>query len=231
MLIALWSTKGGVGVTVTTLLTARRLSRRSHGPVLIVDLDGDVPMAAGIGDAPAGLAEWTRLGATARPDTLERLVRPIAPDVDVLPRGTGPVDLHRVPLLLQLLRNREIPVLIDLGRIRADDPGSHLLRRVDRSLLVTRSCYLALRRGSDLLAARRTTGLDRRPDGLIVIVEPGRALSAADVSRSLDVSPVVELPIDASLARMVDAGLLLDRPHRAGAPLDRLLTDVGAAAA
>ena len=70
----------------------------------------------------------------------------------------------------------------------------------DRSLLVTRSCYLALRR-----AAR----CGRTPDGVILVRESGRALDRGDVEGLLSVQVVAEVDSDPAVARAVDAGLLL----------------------
>lgn len=214
MLIALWSAKGGVGVTVTTLLTAGRLRGADDDPVLIVDLDGDVPAAAGVDVPSMGIADWSRLGVDARPDALDRLIQPLGPGLDVLPRGEGPMEAERLPLLAQLLRSRDRPVLVDLGRIDADDPRTRLLDIADRSVLVTRCCYLALRAA---VAAAQPT------DALVAITEAGRALRSDDLQRALGVATVVEIPIDPQLARLVDAGLLLRRGRPGGGGLDRIL--------
>lgn len=218
MLIALWSSKGGVGVTVTSLLTARRLARRGSSSVLLVDLDGDLPAAAGISADGPGVADWTRAGVGVRPDTLARLVRPVAPGLDLLPRGTGPFHEDRLDLLLQLLRERGGPAVLDLGRLRTGDPLLPLLREVDRSVLVVRPCYLAM---------RRATGLGEPVDALVVVDEPGRSLGTDDLARMIGAPLTLELPLDPSLARLVDAGLLLRRPHRRGDDLDRLLPPEG----
>lgn len=214
MLIALWSAKGGVGVTVTTLLTALRLHRADDEPVLIVDLDGDVPAAAGVDVPTVGVADWTRLGAHARPDALDRLIQPLGPGIDLLPRGSGPIHTGQMALLAQLLRSRHRSVIADLGRLAPDDRRAGLLDVADRSVLVTRCCYLAL---------RAAVTADRHTDALIVVTEPGRALRSDDLQRALGVDTAVEIPIDPSLARLVDAGLLLRRCRPNSARLDDIL--------
>lgn len=226
MVTAFWSVTGGSGVTVTTLLTALHLSRRHHESVLIVDLDGEVPAAAGIavdpaGGPAAGIAEWTRLGSDVRPDSLERLVRPLAPGLEVLPRGSGPLRGDRVPLLAQLLERRPGPVVCDLGLLRGTVNRSMLLRAVHRSVLVSRCCYLSL---------RRATAWPDRIDGIVTIVEPGRALAPDDLGRVLDRPVLGRIAHDPAIARLVDAGLLLRRPPRQLERLDGIAAETEAEA-
>lgn len=72
----------------------------------------------------------------------------------------------------------------------------------DVTYLVTRPCYLAL-----MQATRITTPYD----GIVLITEPGRALSDQDVSRALNSTVVTQIDIDPAIARAVDAGLLACR--------------------
>jgi hypothetical protein len=74
-----------------------------------------------------------------------------------------------------------------------------------RNLMVLRNDYLAMRRA--------VQGADT-PDGLIIITEPGRALSASDAERAIGAPVLVEMPIDPSVARCVDAGLVASLPPR-----------------
>lgn len=70
--------------------------------------------------------------------------------------------------------------------------------------LVTRPCYLALRR------AMHTA----RPDGVVLITEPGRALDASDVAEVVGAPIRAEVATDPAVARAVDAGLLASRLPR-----------------
>ena len=82
--------------------------------------------------------------------------------------------------------------------------------------MVVRPCYLAL---------RRSVRAGATPDGIIVISEPGRALSADDVARCLGAPILASLAIDPTVARAVDAGLLLSRlPASLGALASALPT-------
>jgi len=65
-------------------------------------------------------------------------------------------------------------------------------------------CYLAL--------ATLVSLPDLRPDGVILVAEPGRSLSAGDASAVLGVPVVATVPVRSSIARLLDAGLLAGRP-------------------
>ena len=64
-------------------------------------------------------------------------------------------------------------------------------------------------------------------DGLIVLTEPGRALSERDATEVLGIPLAATLPIDPAVARAIDAGILTSRlaRTRALAPLRPLICD------
>jgi hypothetical protein len=70
------------------------------------------------------------------------------------------------------------------------------------SLLVTRGCYLALRR-----AVRQPV----RPAGVVLVEEPGRALGANEVAEVIGAPIVARVPVRPAIARAVDAGVLASR--------------------
>jgi hypothetical protein len=112
--------------------------------------------------------------------------------------------------LLRALLDREAKVIVDAG---CPNPGAgpgidavrSTLMEQCRSLLVTRACYLGLRR-----AAR----WDWRADGALVMVEPGRCLDAQDITDVLGVPVLAEVPVDPAMARATDAGVLVRRVPR-----------------
>jgi hypothetical protein len=53
-----------------------------------------------------------------------------------------------------------------------------------------------------------------RPTGIVLVDEPGRALTSTDVERALGVGVVAEVRLDPAVARAVDAGLLIARLPR-----------------
>jgi len=81
--------------------------------------------------------------------------------------------------------------------------------------LVLRPCYLALRR-----AARLAT----RPNGVVVMREAGRALTARDIQSVVGAPVVGEITVSDGVARSVDAGLLATRlPKQLADELAQLL--------
>jgi hypothetical protein len=224
MLVALWSVKGGVGVTVTSVIVA---AAAATPPPLLVDLAGDLPACLGVdGVAGPGLADWSRTGSDARPDALARLVVSAGPAFDLLPRGRGPIVAARVPLLLQLAAAGRPLVVVDAGRGDLDPAARAAVQAADRSLLVVRSCVLGLAR------ARQVLGEGPRPDGVVVVAEPDRALGVADVVAVLGVACAGVVPHDPAVARAVDAGVLDRRiPKAAGAAARTVLERLGPRAA
>jgi hypothetical protein len=86
------------------------------------------------------------------------------------------------------------------------DAGSghipQLVNNATTSLLVIRPCYLALRKAAHLCV---------KPHGIVLINEPGRSLGKRDVESVVGAPVLVELPLDPTIARCVDAGLLASR--------------------
>lgn len=106
-------------------------------------------------------------------------------------------------------------IVADLGRLHdvsETDDGAE----TTRWLVVRGPCYLSL---------RSALGTRWRPHGVILIVEPKRSLTAADVADVLGVPVVAQVPAEPSVARLIDAGLLVARLHDVPAfrPLARLV--------
>ncbi len=73
------------------------------------------------------------------------------------------------------------------------------------------SAYLVLR--NDYLSLRRALNTGAGIAGLVLVVEPDRALSARDVTDVLAQPLVAELRVDPVIARAADAGLLSTTRH------------------
>jgi len=208
-MLSLWSAKGGSGVTTVAIGVAAQRAAAGN-QVLLVDVSGDLPAALGLAEPSIGLTEW--LSAGAEPAALRRLeVATAAPEVRLLPLGQGSaaVDHDRRTALVAALAADRRTVVVDTGTIGAGgaqaDLRHALIADADRSLLVTRACYLALRR-----LARH----DIAPDGVIVVREHGRALDVDDVERLTGAPVVAQVDLDPAIARLVDAGLLVRRAPR-----------------
>ena len=193
-----WSVKGGVGTTVISAVVA--LQRSESREVRLVDLMGDLPATLGIAEpSNQGIGEW--MSNDAAEETLEHLTIPVTDHLDLLPRGSISTDAHSLERLKQFAKapqSREL--IIDAGTNTSFVEA--LLPHATTSWLVLRPCYLGL---------RRAVSTRLRVDGVILVNEPGRALSKRDVASVLSAPIVAEVEIDPRVARVIDAGLLTTR--------------------
>lgn len=208
MVTLCWAAKGGSGTTVVTAV----LALSSPHPSLLVDLDGELPAVLGLPEPERpGVADW--LVADAPADHLADLMVDVAPTTWLLAHRGAAVGHQstvrhdpRWSELGEWLHEWSAQwgrdVFIDAG---TGTPPAELVEMADRSLLVTRPCYLALRR-----AVRCAI----RPTGVILVEEPGRGLTRRDVEHALGVPVEATLSIDPAVARAVDAGLLTTRVPR-----------------
>lgn len=210
MVTLCWAAKGGSGTTVV----ATALALGSLRPSLLVDLDGEIPAVLGLPepDRP-GVAEW--LASDTSADHLAELLVDIGPRTWLLPWRAGRFDdvperisdsVARWATLGDWLHDWSnqwgCDVTVDVGtRV----PPEQLISRADRSLLVTRPCYLSVRR-----AVRSQT----RPTGVILVDEPGHGLRQRDIEHALGVPVEAVVSLDPSVSRAVDAGLLASRLPR-----------------
>lgn len=217
MLIACWSPKGGSGTTVVTCALALTVAARCapEGPgVVLADLAGDVPAVLGIPAPPGpGLADWLAAGSDVPVDALGRLETEATTGVRLLPwagpsPAAGGLDAgeghRRGEVLATLLAADTRAVVADCGHA-GSGAGLALAAGANLSLLVLRPCYLALRRALEAPI---------RPSGVILVTEPGRAVTRHDVEDVLGVPVRAEVEHDAAVARAVDAGLLATRVPR-----------------
>lgn len=197
MLTVCYSPKGGQGCTTVTaaLALAQRGSR-------LIDTTGDLPAVLGLPEACGPgicdlLADDQPLGVAA----IGRLATPSpTPLVGAGSTPAAGVPAHRWAELAATLAADRGAWFLDAGT----DPAAGSVA-ADRRLLVVRNCYLALRR-----AAAHPV----RPDAVVLVTEPGRALAATDVEAVLTAPVVAEIAIDPAVARTIDAGLLAARLPR-----------------
>lgn len=212
MLIACWSSKGGAGTTVVAATLALLLARRT-GAAVLADLAGDAPAALGLPEPGSpGLAEWLDAGPEVPPDALARLEQEAGPGLALLHRGSGALAPERADVLAALLAADHRPVVVDCGAL-AGDTALTVAAGATRSVLVTRACFLSL---------RRALSAPVRPSEVVLLSEPGRSLSRRDVEDCLGAPVVAEVAVDPLVARAVDAGLLASRlPRSLARELDR----------
>jgi MinD-like ATPase involved in chromosome partitioning or flagellar assembly len=197
-----WSAKGGSGTTVVAAALSLVLARQQ--PTVLVDLAGDSPAALGLPQpAGPGVADWLA-SPTADTAALHRLAVPANDTLQVLPTGTSSpaADGARRAQLAVALAQHPGAVVIDAG---TGSPPAELLAAATTHLLVTRPCYLAL---------RRAVADGVQPTGVVLVGEPGRALHARDIERALSAPVVAQVEFDPAVARAVDAGLLAARLPR-----------------
>ena len=104
------------------------------------------------------------------------------------------------------------------GELGEDDLRGRRAAEADRSVLVTRACYLAL---------RRTVSLPVRPSGVVLVSEAGRALTRSDCERAIGAPVLATVAVDPDIARAVDAGMLRTRvPKGAIKALGRLTEEL-----
>lgn len=146
--------------------------------------------------------------------------RPGAPAIPGIPRNTGSPGPSRIA---GSTGASGIPGTSGGGGRPGGPSGpgataAELVAHARRSLLVIRPCYLALRRAAQA---------PLRPTGVVLIREPGRVLTTADVEQAVGAPVVATLELDPAVARTVDAGLLATRlPRSLGRPLSRAIPDV-----
>lgn len=207
MLVACWSAKGGAGTTVVSATLGLLLARSSASGSLLVDLAGDVPATLARPEPLGpGLTDWLAAGPQVPVDALRRLEVDGAGGARVVPRGQGPLppSRDRAEVLAAVLAADPRPVVVDCG----SDPAHPVVGAVaaaGESLLVTRACYLAL---------RRALASPIRPTGVVLVREPERSLGRPEVEELLRVPVRVEVPFDVAVARAVDAGQLPTRLPR-----------------
>jgi hypothetical protein len=114
-------------------------------------------------------------------------------------RADDRTDSERWAALAALLEDDARFIVVDAG---TGTPPPALHRAAERRWLVTRACYLALR-----AAVAQAT----RPNGIVLVDEPGRSLRRDDVEAALGAPVVAEVLLDPAVARAVDAGLLISR--------------------
>jgi MinD-like ATPase involved in chromosome partitioning or flagellar assembly len=208
VLISLWSVKGGAGTTVVAVSLSLILDRANKSGALIVDLDGDVPAALGLPDpGDPGVSGWLSAGSDVPADALARLEVPVGRGgVSLLPRGNGALTApDRAEALAAILAADPRPVVVDCGTVSSSPVSAAFAAAATHSLLVTRACYLSLRRAATAPV---------RPTGVVLVNEPGRSLSRADVEQVVGAPIRAEVAVDPAVARAVDAGVLASRLPR-----------------
>jgi hypothetical protein len=151
-ILTISATKGGQGVTTIAAALATLTAHTGAG-TLLIDTGGDLAAILGRPEHHGpGLADITI---------------PIGDRLEFIARGTGPILFSRYTygLISGGLGNYDT-VIIDCAHINTEWPAL-----ADQRVHVTRNCYLAVRNAIRI----------PKPTHVVVITEPGRSLSTADI--------------------------------------------------
>ena len=202
-MIVCWSVKGGSGTTVVaSTITLMRAAESQRG-ALLVDLAGDVPAVLGLAESSGpGINDWLANCNHDSRMTLQSIAVQATANLQIIARGSKQLDAKENRNFTELcaaLKSFDLPIIVDAG---CGLPSPDLLAHASSSLLVTRPCYLSLRRAAQLSVS---------PTGIVLINEAGRALGKHDVEAVIGAPVVAEIDFDSAIARAVDAGLLASR--------------------
>lgn len=199
MLTIFMSSKGGSGTTVTACASALHAASQ-RGSAVLIDLCGDVPAALGMAEPNTpGINEWLAENQTADGEALVLLGNSTSNGLIVIHRGDKFVEGQpRWCDLAHILSTLPMPVFIDAGTSFVPDELRHIAKHV---VLVTRQCYLSLRRAT----------LIPKPTSVVVVEEEGRALRARDIEYVIGSPVIATIPFKTPISRAVDAGLFSTR--------------------
>lgn len=177
--------RGGQGTT--TVATVLAVLTAGHQPTTLVS--GDPASTAALLGVPLSLEdEWAQVTQNLRLD----------------PAGPDPFAAVEV----------DDVVVVDAGRCAT-------ARRIDFQepstvpvMSSSGECYAVLRGPCYVALATLLTAAEARYDGVILVAEPGRSLTALDITDVLGVPVVATIAATPAVARTIDAGLLLARLHR-----------------
>ena len=199
-MIVCWSVKGGSGTTVVASTLALVHAAQSSRGALIVDLAGDVPAVLGLAEPTGiGASEWLAQPEKSARMSLQSIAIQATTNLQMISRGAVSINSSRFDEFCASLQTFDLPIIVDAG---CGVPDEALISRASSSLLITRPCYLSLRRAAQLNVS---------PTGVVLVNEPGRALGKRDVESVIGAPVTAEITFDASISRAVDAGLLASR--------------------
>ena len=202
-MIVCWSVKGGSGTTVVASTIALMRAAESQRGALLVDLAGDVPAVLGLAESSGpGINDWFANCDHGSRMTLQSIAIQATANLQIIARGSKHLDAkenRNFSELYAALKTFDLPIIVDAG---CGLPSPDLLANASSSLLITRPCYLSLRRAAQLSVS---------PTGIVLINEAGRALGKHDVEAVIGAPVVAEIDFDSAIARAVDAGLLASR--------------------
>lgn len=233
MLFSVFSPKGGVGTTVTSVLFAKSCSQTV--PTLVIDACGgdlEAVVASDIeprycfddwmnsAEPTSTSLEKISVSLTSNLDFVAGSVRNqvLAPEDEISSRGAENDGIRRQRITDALIQ-REGHCVIDLGN-RVDDLAHEIIQSSDIVVMVLRQCYLGLWRAMTHLFREHV-------DVCVVVGESGRSISTNEIARTLGFLTVVEIDARRDFARTIDAGVLIHRtPEKLIGPVGAYVNDI-----
>jgi len=167
MIVVCRSPKGGSGTTITSAALAMMLAAQHRGGGYIVDLVGELAPALGIPDPP---------------DTQPVDVNASLKLLSFAPREFRTTVEHNWEEIANQLLAYDAPVVIDAGTTELNE---QLERITNRTFLVLRPCYLALRKASNKMSHGYL-----RCDGIIVLEDLYVATYCLKLRRDFRATPM-----------------------------------------
>ena len=194
------SPKGGSGTSVAAASLA--IVSSSTTRTLLVDLAGDQAAILGLPEPPVGLSDWVN---EMTHHNFDEILIDCNNNLFLAPSGSINFDILTANAwknLSQALARKVddgFNIIIDFG---TEEMPLALSRLPHQHYIVTRPCYLSL---------RRAVNLEESFSGVIVIHEPDRVLTISDIESVLKLKCVAEVPYSREISRRVDSGLLKSR--------------------
>ena len=194
------SPKGGSGTSVAAAGLA--IVSSSTTRTLLVDLAGDQAAILGLPEPPVGLSDWVN---EMTHHNFDEILIDCDNNLFLAPSGSFDFDILTVNAwknLSQALARKVddgFNIIIDFG---TEEMPLALSRFPHQHYIVTRPCYLSL---------RRAVNLEKSFSGVVVIHEPDRVLTTSDIESVLKMKCVAEVPYSREISRRVDSGLLKSR--------------------
>jgi hypothetical protein len=214
VLISVFSPKGGVGTSTIAALFARALS--ANGSTMLVDgCASDLSVVIGQDEkAQFCFDEWV-LSEEPSTATLERISVDIDRNLRFVEGGSSFALPEETQWVIGQLAAID-QVVIDLGT-RDDQLTRDIRQASDISVVVLRACYLGLSRAMHKA---------HDSDVCVVVKEPGRTITSAQIAEALKVPAVIEIDARRDYAKAIDAGVLMYRtPAAMITPIKNFLSE------
>lgn len=234
MLVSIFSPKGGVGVSTTSALFAKALSRKQ--PTYLVETGkGDLEAILALDEkAKFGFFDWAvsekpsfnslKKIAISFDNKLALVVGEIAKsstDNEYCDRQLEYMQTSQFncDAIVESLINLESHCVVDCGNSQSRIQ-KQIIEASDLVVLVLRQCYLGLYRATK-------SELTGKVDAVVVIEESGRSISSNQIAQTLGCNILLQIDARRDFARTIDSGTLWSRtPDKLIGPIAQYIQDL-----